>query len=293
LDEIDFQILKILNKNCRISLSKISRGLGLSVRTISRRINLLIDNHIIRYFTVNFSFERLGYRNYIGSLNPPKENHSINFFKELQFIPEIYQMWELLDGSIVFSIFSENSAHLEKIITKLLETGAKLNSYVEPRSHLSLDYPFSNMDWRIICYLFKDSRAPKQKIAIDLGINEKTVARRLKRMRTMNLVQFTLILDWSNVKGMIPAVISLETIGPSKPIYFKLKEDSKIKYWRNVGDVSPTIILFVYAQNLTELYEMCEILRRREDIKECTLRFEVRFYENSNIIADAILQKIQ
>lgn len=292
MDDLDFQILKHLNRNCRISYSKIAGSLGLSVRAISRRVAQLLEDNIILYFTINFNYERLGYRIYIGSLNPPNDKQDHNFFLELQDIPEIYQIWELLDGSLTFSFFCENSTHLESVLTKILEVGAELNNYVEPRSHLPIDYPFSNTDWRIIYYLMKNSRAPKQQIALDLGLNEKTISRRLKRMNTMKLVQFTPVLDWSNISGMVPGIISIEPIGPSKPIYQKIKFDASIKYWRNVGGVSPSIILFVYGKNLTEIREMCKKLQDRKDIKKCTLRFEIKFYENSSIIEDAILERI-
>ena len=109
----------------------------------------------------------------------------------------------------------------------------------------------------------------------------------------MKLVSFIPEINFEAISGVIPAVISLETVGPSKQIYLKLKEDKSIKYWRNAGSVSPSIVLFVYGKSLTDIYNMYKKLEKRKDVKKASLTFVVRNSENSTLIEDAVLEKIQ
>ena len=55
MDEKDFEILKILDKNCRISYSNIAKSVNLPLRNISTRIENLLKSNIIRRFTVQFN----------------------------------------------------------------------------------------------------------------------------------------------------------------------------------------------------------------------------------------------
>ncbi len=293
MDELDFKILKILDKNCQIPYSSIAKSLALPLRNVSQRIENLFDSKVIRYFSVQFSYNYLGFRHYIGSINPPHDITETDFFKELQLIPEIYRIWELLDGSLTISFFCKDAKHLEEIINSIVKIGSKFNSYTETRVHIPADIPYSLTDWRIIFFLFKNSRVTKKEIASTLGISEKTVMRRLNRMINMNLIQFIPEINFEAIKGMITAVLSLETIGPSKNTYLKIKKDDSIKYWRNTGSVSPSIVLFLYGNSLTEIYRMYLKLRDMNDVKNANLNFIVRNWENSNLIEDAILENIQ
>lgn len=293
LDEKDFEILKILDKNCRISYSKIAEKVNLSLRNISSRIDNLVKENIIKRFTVQFNYSSLGYRHYIGSVRPLEENQTIKLFQELQLITEIYRVWELINGTLTISFFCRDAKHLEEVINSIIKLGADLYSYTETRVHFPMDIPYSMKDWQIIFYLLNNSRASKKEIAQTLNISEKTVNRKLNRMTNMKLISFIPEINFEAITGVIPAVISLETIGPSKQIYLRIKEDRSIKYWRSAGSVSPSIVLFVYGRTLTNIYKMYQTLEQRNDVKKASLTFIVRNSENSTLIEDAVLEKIQ
>lgn len=57
MDERDRQIIDILNKNSRTSNSEIARALGISEGTVRLRIQRLLDNGIIKKFTISFGKE--------------------------------------------------------------------------------------------------------------------------------------------------------------------------------------------------------------------------------------------
>ncbi|MCL4479951.1 MAG: winged helix-turn-helix transcriptional regulator [Candidatus Thermoplasmatota archaeon] len=57
MDERDRQIIDILNRNSRTSNSEIARVLGISEGTVRQRIQKLLDNGIIKKFTILFGRE--------------------------------------------------------------------------------------------------------------------------------------------------------------------------------------------------------------------------------------------
>lgn len=293
MDEKDFEILKILDKNCRTSYANIARALSLTVRTVSRRVGLMLERGVIKNFSVQFNYNLLGFRHHIGSTYPSQEMKHKDLFKVLQKVPEIIRVWELIDGSLTFRFFSRDPMHLENILNKIINLGIKIRGHEETRTHIPFDISFSLIDWRIIFILFKNSRATQSEIAFTLDVSEKTIMRRLKRMENMRLIQFTPEINFEAISGMVSGIVPIETIGTSKNMYFKIKKDKSIKYWRNAGSVLPSIVLFLYGQSLTEIYEMYLRLNSYPEVKNCSLVFVVKNWENSTIIEDSILEKIQ
>ncbi len=293
LEEFDFQILKILDKNSRTSYSEISRILGSSVRKILTHIDKMLKLGVIEMFKVSFNYSRLGFRQHIAFMRPPKGVETSSYFKDMQKIPEIERIWKEFTGNYTFTILSNNAKHLEDINNELSKIGMNLLGRSEVRNHLSADIPFSSLDWQILYYMFKNSRAAISEITSDLDVSKKTISRRLKRFETMNLVQFTTVINFEAITHYSTAIASFETIGPSKQVYQNIKTDSSIKYWRSAGSVSPSIVLFLYGENLTEVYENYQKILNRDDIKFGRLSLVVKNWENSNLIEDAILEKIQ
>ncbi len=290
MDDIDFQILRILDKNCRLSYSEIARHLSISVRSISHRIDLMNQEGVIERFKVNFNYNRLGLRQHIAFLLPPPNKSSEEFLKSLQGIPEIERVWKQLDGSYTFTLFSKDAKHLEDINTKILKIGASLKGSSEVRMHLPADIPFSKLDWNIIFVILDNSRLSIGDIASELGVSEKTISRRLKRLDNMRLVQYTPVINFEAITEMSTGIASFETNGPSKAIYENIKKEKNIKYWRIAGSVSPSIVLFLYGKNISEINQMFEILAIRPDIKNSRLSIVVKNRENSSLIKDLIIK---
>ena len=73
LDEIDYRILSILQEDCRISLSRLASKARISIPTARQRIKKLIEQGVIRRFTVVLDPSHLagGYDTFIGISAPP------------------------------------------------------------------------------------------------------------------------------------------------------------------------------------------------------------------------------
>src|SRR3989344_1541069 len=61
IDKTDIEILRVLEKNARLSLRKIAKRVGVSVATVMHRINRLEKEGIIRRYTALLDYDKLGY----------------------------------------------------------------------------------------------------------------------------------------------------------------------------------------------------------------------------------------
>ncbi len=288
MDDVDFRILKVLEKNCRNSNSYIARQLGLTPHAVTMRIDRLLEDGIIEKFSLAFNCHRINFRRYISVLPPPQTD----ILPVLKIMPEIDYVWENFDGSITFDFLCHDPKHLEQFLTRLNSNGVDLQDYSELRMHLSGDIPFSQVDWRILHYLFSNSRASQKEIAIALSVNEKTVLRRLQRMSSMRLVEFSPNINFEKISGYVTGVLAVNTTGDSKILYLDLKTDPSITYWRNAGSVAPGFVLFLYGKNVAELHRMKLAIKNRSGVKSTYLTIIVRNWQNSDIILESLKEKI-
>jgi len=61
LDAFDYRILEILNDNSRLSYAEIGRMISLSQSATKERVQNLIDIGVIRKFSVDIDYSKLGY----------------------------------------------------------------------------------------------------------------------------------------------------------------------------------------------------------------------------------------
>ena len=61
IDKTDVEILRVLEKNARLSLRKIAKKVGVSVATVMHRINKLEKEGIIRRYIALLDYDKLGY----------------------------------------------------------------------------------------------------------------------------------------------------------------------------------------------------------------------------------------
>lgn len=59
LDDVDFRILEILERNARASFREIAKELGIGVSTVSRRILAMEETGIILGYSVKLNYEKL------------------------------------------------------------------------------------------------------------------------------------------------------------------------------------------------------------------------------------------
>jgi len=143
IDDKDFQILRILQKNARTPFLEIAREVGLSGATVHERVRNLTKQEIIQGYTTNINFKQLGYA-VTAIVNVTLEHPSIDpeKLKEgLLSIPEITEAYNLTgDTDLLLTIKTKSIDNLKDLLTEKVQNlpGVKRLS-----TSIALDSPIS------------------------------------------------------------------------------------------------------------------------------------------------------
>ena len=148
LDEKDCIILNLLQKNCRMTLTELSKRVGLSIDAIKKRIKRMIKDNIfdpkIQIRPRNFGFSNIVETKIKLHNNAKKEYENfIKYLTENPFIAEIIITAGYWDMTIV--IISKDALDLGRITTDIRNKFGKIiNDWSE--SLTTLTYKFERYD---------------------------------------------------------------------------------------------------------------------------------------------------
>ena len=118
LDNTDFKILEILQKNARTTASEIAKFVGLSVPAAAERIKKLSDAKIIERFTVKLAEKELGFDMcaFISVVNSSSEHYE-EIISNALTNPAIMECHSVTgDGSHLLKVRVRSSTELEKLL---------------------------------------------------------------------------------------------------------------------------------------------------------------------------------
>ena len=117
VDEIDKKVLKILRSNARISLTKIAKEIGLSVMGVKNRISRLEKAGILRGYSANIDYAKLGYSiiAFVGINTEPQKR--IDVIKELKKRKEVIELYEVTGTyDIIAKVVIKDMEELRKFL---------------------------------------------------------------------------------------------------------------------------------------------------------------------------------
>ena len=122
LDKKDCLILNILQENCRISLTDISKKVGLSIDSIKKRMKRMIKDEIF-YPKIQIRPRNFGFKNIVDikikihDYNEEDKSQFINFLEKNPYVAEIFSVSGDWDFSIV--IITKDAEDLGSIIESI------------------------------------------------------------------------------------------------------------------------------------------------------------------------------
>jgi DNA-binding Lrp family transcriptional regulator len=213
IDAVDLQILKILTNDCRASYHNIAKTLGISANTARTRINNLIVNKTIEQFFTIVNFSLFGYSDILTILLKVNNRHNgiDKVAKTIRHWGPIYMQIEIFDRVHVFSIAIRegqiNKNNIDTLRESLSKSLGKNISIVDlfsgkPTSLVSEKFNLRRIDLKIIECLLSDPRMTFLNIARTLGCSQKTVIRRIEKLKSSRVILgFSLQYNPSNMKG--------------------------------------------------------------------------------------------
>jgi Lrp/AsnC family transcriptional regulator, leucine-responsive regulatory protein len=121
LDPIDHRILEILQKNARTKLNEMAQQLGLTIPTISERIQKLEERGVIKGYTAILDAKRLGKDiTAFITVSIDSSKHYQMFMERARETEEILECHSVTgDGSHLLKVRADNTNSLEKLLSRI------------------------------------------------------------------------------------------------------------------------------------------------------------------------------
>ncbi len=121
LDPIDHRILELLQKNARTKLNEMAQQLGLTIPTISERIQKLEDRGFIKGYTAILDAKRLGKDiTAFITVSIDSSKHYQMFMERAKETEEILECHSVTgEGSHLLKVRAENTNSLEKLLSRI------------------------------------------------------------------------------------------------------------------------------------------------------------------------------
>ncbi|MCE4601490.1 MAG: Lrp/AsnC family transcriptional regulator [Desulfurococcales archaeon] len=135
LDEKDLALLRLLERDSRIAWRRIARELNVSEATVYLRVRKLIDEGILRGFTIDVDVERLGLTATIFALvrvEARKIQRVRKSLQELRYVSEVYEITG--QHHFLVKILAPSYAEAASVIDELMS----LNGVVEVSTFTAL-----------------------------------------------------------------------------------------------------------------------------------------------------------
>ena len=130
-DLINEKILNILEKNSRMTINEISKQVNLSAPAVRERINKMVDLGIIKSYTINIDYEKLGYDVEIMIEITIKNNRYVDFKKFISEQDNVDFCYRVSgDACFVFKVRLENMSSVESFIDLLQPYGHTKSQFI-------------------------------------------------------------------------------------------------------------------------------------------------------------------
>ncbi len=311
MDEKDKLILFELLQDCRESLSKIAKKVRLPQQTLSYRIKKLEESGIIKKYTANINYPKLGFSRHSIYLDIKGVTADIveKYLKEITNIQEVsccYMLHELSQWKLYVSVWTKTLERYDEIQTKILSKFKnKINNYLSFQSITSHTYfarrlnpkkkakvdiksnpeniKIKDVDWKLLTLLKENSKIPVIELANKLNLTANSVINKIKSLKKKNVIErFYPILDLKKLGYTEYTYIS--RIDPS----YKKELEKFIEYAKN----DPRFIIIIKAVGYVNLY-YAFLVESREEFREINADIErilgKAILENNKIEVDEMI----
>ena len=200
LDSTDLRILNLLAKNGRLSYRRIGLTIGLTTKSVKSRVDRMLTAKVIERFLAKVNPSVMGYkRTYAVALRKNKLN--LELLERINLVGDIQHQFEVMGGVIGFDIAVKEGTE-EKIELLLDSLKPALLGVIRSRNR-EVRQKLTETDYTIMKQLIKKPRGEIRDVATSTAISPKTVRRRLDRMITNHILEFSIQPNPDAMKGYI------------------------------------------------------------------------------------------
>jgi DNA-binding Lrp family transcriptional regulator len=281
MDLTDLQLLAILNANSRTPFRELAERVGISVQAVHKRVQDLTKSNVIACFTANLSVKYLkGVP--IGVSGLCTANNLYDALKELGNNDSTV----IVHGSGKFvSIMAllRSISELEQYVEFVKKTVSMENpvvgipaamGYAELERTNASEAPFelSQLDYRIILSLHRNSRKEIAEVAGELGVSAATVKRRLTRLMDAKVIEFSTEFHPGDQNGFTTMTFLQLKPGANKGAFIselKKKFDPRIIFMSTFSNVAEAVGLFIWSAAMKDSRDMEASFKTDPSIESC------------------------
>ena len=264
MDGFDFRIVQLLDRNSRESFARIAGAVGLTSRTVQRRVARMVETGFIRGFDVMVEPSSLDLGEAVCDVQIKANAKKEEVRKRMLEIPNLNEIITLVGDSFVVYACYRDSVELESILTRISATVgvADIQYEVNPRTGKQAS-KLSRQSWLLIHSLNHRSRREMVDISQELGLSTRTVQRNLRWLEKNGAVRFGVDVDVSKAADLLIYVLVIRLqIGVAKTKTLERIQRTVATVWRELRTINPhTIILLLYARQTMELEKDVETVR--------------------------------
>lgn len=279
MDETDIRLIQTLMMNSRAPYRELASELNISVQSVHRRIQTMVESGVIKGFTASISPSYLGAVaiDVIGKSNSTSIDETVKKLGGSEFTRDVLlgagnyiTILGLLRGNSdlePYLQFLRDSGQLSDVWIGLESFGFAGKRKVEEGAE---EGDLTSLDFRIVNSLRADARKPINEIADETGVSSKTVARRLDKM--IDEKRISLSIKW--YPGMTSGVISFLLIRlkegtDKKSLAAKLMEkySPRIVFLRSYGNDPDVFGAIAWTPTLVQQNELTNELTSEGMVK--------------------------
>lgn len=170
LDLIDLKIIESLGGNGRVRFSELAEIVGLSIPSVSERLDKLQKNGIIKGFTTEVDERRLGFdiQAFIR-VRVDSSKHYKSFLDHVMKEDEIMECYSVTgEGSHIMRVMTNNTASLEQFLSRIQSWPGVLStntsvvlSKLKKNNCIGVDIVKQNLQDRQVLFTFDEKSARK------------------------------------------------------------------------------------------------------------------------------------
>lgn len=214
MDSLDVKLVRELSQGRNVGLvwgdinpaySEIAHRLGVSRETVRDRLEKMLSSGVLRVFPIQVNPELLGLTMGAVTVDFPKSVSREDLLQKLSLLEGVLLIVSHVGSSVGIIFYYEDEASRRKkveLISRICSATATDSTPI-PYPHCSISP--SRLDWEIVSALQQDRTAPASRISSGLGISEKTLRRRLKRLVAGWAISTVISTDIDPLRGKVVA----------------------------------------------------------------------------------------
>lgn len=295
LDSTDLRILNLLSGNGRLSYRSIGLTIGLTTKSVKSRVDRMLAAKVIEKFLAKVNPSVIGYKR-TCAVALRKNQVSQEVIDRINLVGDIQHQFEVMGGFIGFDIVVKEAT--EDKIELLLSSLKPALLGVFKSQNREVPHKLTKTDYIIMKQLVKNPRTEIGEIAAATGISAKTVRRRLDKMITNHILEFSIQPNPDAMKGYIVFFLDVRVKDKSKhqkllQRIYEVLVDRFMILSSNMSSQEDNIGLLLGSEDAIGIESIRSKIESFEGVEEANAFLPIRLASPQEWILKAIDRKLE